>query len=181
MVKIQMNNQQDFHYNNKISLFNITTNPGAYFYVSSNTEIELTTNMNLNNGTWAELYITPACAGGARMGNNNDSNPNPYYTSLGTEIVKRNDKSKNFNIDSSNENFIVKPNPSNGNFQLILSGDYELPNKIIIRDVLSNVITIIENPSLSTYEFNLLNEASGVYMLSVYFNNKVVNKRIIKQ
>jgi Zn-dependent metalloprotease len=178
---LTINNQQDFHYNTKISLINITTNPGANFYVSSNTEIELTSDMNLNSGTFAELYIGNVCAGSARMGNTNPPNPTISDVMTEAEIVKRNNKIKNIELESIYDNFVVKPNPSSGNFQLILNGDYELPNKIIIRTVLGSTIKTIENPSSIIYNFDIQKEASGVYMISVYFDDKVVNKRIIKQ
>ncbi|HAD34437.1 MAG TPA: hypothetical protein DCF44_08060, partial [Chitinophagaceae bacterium] len=177
---LTVNNQQDFHYNNKILVKNVTTNPGALFYVSSNTEIELTNDINMNSGTWAELYITPQCAGGARAGNNEET-PSIQESSLESFSIENSKKPSLNSSVNMYKDIAVRPNPTNGDFQLSLgNSENGNPTKVVVRNIEGKEIQTISNPSKELYELSLTKEPSGVYMISIYYDKNVVNKKIIK-
>lgn len=170
---VTMNTPQSYHYNKKVTLQNVTTNPTAGLVVTSNTEIELINDINFNNGSDNELYITPACTGGARMGNPNSS------ANSNTDVDNTLSKTRSNQIIKND--FIVMPNPTTGVFKLQTNSDLEYPKQITIRDVLGQTVYDIENPNSFENEFNLSKENAGIYMINVFYNDKVMSKRIIKE
>lgn len=165
---VVINSLQPFHYNSKIMLQNVITNPTAGLVVSSKTQIELLNDISFNSGSENELYIAPACLGGARMGNPNvNQNADNILSTRINEINK---------ID-----FMIMPNPTTDIFKLQTNSDLEYPKQIIIRNVLDQTIYNIENPDSFEYEFNLSKENAGIYMINVFYSDKVISKRIIKE
>ena len=173
---ITVNTQFDKHQNSKISVQNVTVNNGP-FYVSSNTEIELLPDVNINSGTWAELYIAPACAGGARLANTNNENRDYTYNSSSSETENN---LKHADVESINSELNVFPNPNNGEFKLTLNNSIELPKSIVIRDVLGREIKTVINPTTYEHVFDLKNMNEGLYMINVFYSDKTLSKRIIK-
>ena len=72
------------------------------------------------------------------------------------------------------------PNPNNGNFILTLNNNLELPNMIVIRDVNGRIIKTLEKPELFSYNLNLSSESSGIYLISAYYSNEIISKKVIK-
>lgn len=163
------NSQYDIHYNAKVSLQNVTVNNGP-LYVTSNTEIELLPNININNGSIADLYIAPSpCVGGARFGNFGNQNNTSNQNSTNPEIKV-----------TSPISFLIIPNPSNGTFKVATDNSIEYPKQIIVRDVMGRNVKVIDNPISFETEINIETQNAGVYMISVYYSDKVLSKRIIK-
>ena len=166
------NSQYDIHYNAKVSLQNVTLNNGP-LYVTSNTEIELLPNINLNNGSFADLYIAPSpCVSGARFGNLGNQNNNSSSNQSSIELESNNKESTTF---------LIVPNPTNGFLKIETDNTLEYPKQIIIRDIMGRNVKIIDNPSSFEAEFNIENEKVGIYMISIYYSDKVISKKIIKQ
>jgi Zn-dependent metalloprotease len=142
---IVLNAPKSYHYNAKIALQNLITNAPAGLIVTSNTEIELLSEISFNSGSENELYITPACLGGARIGNPNttsDENTNSY-------LIENN---------SSVKDFVIMPNPTTGIFKLRANSNLEYPKQITIHNILGQTILNIENLNSFEYELNLLNK-----------------------
>lgn len=168
LKNVIINTPQSYHYNSKIALQNVTTNAPAGLIVTSNTEIELLNEISFNSGSENELYITPVCLGGARIGNPNttsDENTN-------SDLIENHSKVKDF---------VIMPNPTTGIFKLQANSNLEHPKQITIHNILGQTIFNIENPNSFEYEFNLLNQNAGIYMINVYYSNEVISKRIIKE
>lgn len=168
---------ENYQYNNKIEVQNFTANSGSDVTITSNTEIALLPNDDFNQGSIVNLYITPACVGGARLGNT----ANPRNEGLSSEAARTlSQETKNLNVNESQFSFAVIPNPTNGTFKLQTSNNLEYPKQIIIRDVMGRNVKIIDNPNAYEHEFNLEKESPGIYMINVYYTDKVISKRIIK-
>lgn len=75
----------------------------------------------------------------------------------------------------------IYPNPNSGEFNLILSNKIELPNSIIISDILGNDIKTIFKPTDYKYNFNIKELNNGLYIINVYYNDKIMSKRIVKE
>jgi len=170
---VTINSPQSYHYNAKVLLQNVITNPTAGLIVTSNTEIELLPEISFNSGSENELYITPACLGGARMAN---SNSNSNQNSENEQIQKKLESSSKVQND-----FNVMPNPTTGFFKLLANKELAYPKLITIHNVLGQIIYKIENPNSFEYEFNLIKENSGIYIINVFYDNTVMSKRIIKE
>ncbi len=170
---LTINSQYDVHYNAKVSLQNVAVNNGP-LYVTSNTEIELLPNVNVNQGSFADLHIAPACSGGARFGNTGGQNNN-----LENELNPI--KNETEDLLSREKTFLVIPNPTTGLLKLKTDNSLGYPNKIIVRDAMGRNVKVIDLPSSFEIEFNIENENAGIYMISIYYTDKVISKKVIKQ
>ncbi len=167
---LTITSQYDAHYNAKISLQNVTVNTGP-LYVSSNTQIELLPNININSGSVASFYIAPACAGGARMASTSDDN--------GTTAAQSNNLKLN-EEELKAFDFSILPNPNNGEFKLVFNNDTELPTSIVIRDLLGKEIKTIQNPTEYEYNINLNALTNGIYIINSFYPDKTISKKIVK-
>jgi bacillolysin len=174
---ITVNSQYDIHHNTAVSLQNITVNNGP-LYVTSNTEIELLPNININQNSVADLYITPYdCSLGARFSNTNGGSKNTASDN-NTDLV--NSKINN-NLQNQKETaFNVQPNPNNGTFKLTLNNNNELPKTIVIRDALGKEVKTIQNPTEYEYNFNLNELSGGLYIINGFYTDKTISTRFIK-
>ncbi len=169
----------NYHYNAKISMQNVTlANTGA-LDVSSNTEIELLPDINFNQGAIADLYIAPPnpCSAGAR-----EINPNNGNTSNNQNTFDENNTTalKNQIQNQKELAFNIIPNPNNGNFNLTLNNNNELPKSIIICNAQGKEVKTITNPTEYEYTFNLNQLSSGLYIINAFYNDKSISKRFIK-
>lgn len=155
------------HYNAKTTMQNVTVNNGP-LSVSSNTEIELLPAIGINPGAYAELYIAPACAGGARMAGT-DSGGNTDLSVAETE--------KNI---AGETDFMILPNPNDGIFTLRFTDGSALPELITIRDVTGREVKTIRNPTAYEYEFNFNSLNSGLYFINTTYPDKILSKKFIK-
>lgn len=77
---------------------------------------------------------------------------------------------------------VVYPNPSQGSFTLNLSGEQQTDYKIVVTDVLGNVV-LVKTAAAGTYQVNLdmSDKACGVYMLVI--NNSGAQKimKLVKE
>ena len=178
---VTINTPQNFNYNSQVTMYNVFTNVGANLVVTSNTEIQMFDVIDMNNGSEVSLYISPACIGGARPANPNNNNPlgllNEYSSVTINSISKNNTQTKQSQTSS---NLSIMPNPNNGNFILTLNNNLELPNMIVIRDVNGRIIKTLEKPELFSYNLNLSSESSGIYLISAYYSNEIISKKVIK-
>lgn len=155
------------------------TNAGSLVDIRAGQEITIKEGTIFKTGSNVHLFIEAfPCPAVLRMANPN--NNQPYANnSVSTHQVSA------LNLPSSNKNnsadyFAVIPNPTNGTFKLQTSNNLEYPKQIIIRDVLGRNVKIIDNPNAYEHEFNLEKESAGIYMINVYYTDKVISKRIIK-
>ncbi len=166
-----------YKYNSKVSLQNVSVNSGGVLDVSSNTEVEVLADFNSHSGSIADLYIAPSgCSGSARFGNTTPDRTIGSGNGMPTEFASEKDNKQFF----KETNFLIMPNPTTGFFKLQLDNSLEYPQKIIIRDVLGRIIKSVEHPDSFEFEFSLANEKEGVYVINVYYNDKVISKRVIK-
>lgn len=84
-------------------------------------------------------------------------------------------------LSDSNVIYKLYPNPTSGTFILKPNNNLEYPKQIIIRDVMGRNVKVIDKPAGYEHELNLEKEPSGIYMITVYYSDKVISKRIIKK
>ncbi len=161
----------DYHYNSSINIQNVTVTGSGELNVSSNQQIRVTPSFASNIGGETHLYIAAGCEGGARP--NNSSSSQNQDTTDSSSVIKQ-------NIADRNLNFSISPNPSNGLFVVELDNNREYPTQIVVRDVLGRVVKTIVNPKEYKQEISLYNENNGVYVISVYYNDKIINERLMK-
>lgn len=186
---IQLGNKTEtspnsYHYNNALRLDLYTVQPSVIVNVSSNQEI-VVSSMHLNapiypptfgdthfkSGSETHLYIAPACTGGARMANNYNSNSSSTKDS--NILEKNNSKVKAYDLN-------IYPNPNSGEFTLLLDNQIELPKSIVVRDNMGKEIKTIINPTLYEQTFDMRNLNDGLYIINVFYSDKTISKRIVK-
>lgn len=170
---------KNYNYNARMQVYNYVTNPSTIVDMSSNDNIwffsedppqtagAVAKDVYIKSGSEFHAYIAPACSGGARMGNPNQTSTNENFL----EKTSSNQYTKS--------DFVIMPNPTTGIFKLQTNTDLEYPKQIIIRNVMGQTIRNIENVSSFENEFNLSKENAGIYVINVYYNDKVMSKRII--
>jgi hypothetical protein len=170
---------KNYHYNTRIEVTNYKINPSVMVNMSSNDFIHLyssTSNSNPDNieikfGSEFHAYIAPGCPGGSRM-----ENPN-YQNNVSDNNSKIISKESVSNIQTD---FNVLPNPNNGKFKVILNNDNELPKSIIICDVLGREVLNVHASDQYEIDVNLKELGDGIYFVNIYFSDKTVSKRVIK-
>lgn len=153
----------------------IVIKPGTYFKPGSFVHV-VATNVQCSDNLIAGDDIDFFCTANVSMktvGQNTPSNPNIQNT-------KKENIHDNFSDKIFETSFAVMPNPTNGTFKLQANNNLEYPKQIIIRDVLGRNVAVIENMNTYEYEFNLEKESPGIYMITVYYTDKVISKRVIK-
>ncbi len=175
---ITVNSQYDIHHNTTVSLQNVTVNNGP-LYVTSNTEIQLLPDININQNSVADLYIAPYdCSLGARFSNTNGGGKNTD-SNTNTDIVN---SKINESLQNQNELlFNVQPNPNNGEFKLTLNNNNELPKSITIRDYQGKEVKTINNPTEYELNIDLKTLNNGLFIITANYGDVIMSKRIIKQ
>lgn len=157
------------HYNNKVKLEDVKV-IGGLFDVSSNVEIELVNPISMFNGSSAALYIAPACSGGAR--------PIQQINPIESDILI----SEDFTSSRTRvPDFYITPNPNNGRFSMNLNIENELPQQIVIVDLLGREVMRIDNPSSYEQEIIIPENQSGLFVLNLKYGNEFVSQRILVQ
>ena len=126
----------------------------GYYYLNA---INTTNNNgNFNDAQGAVINIFPSTMSGAKLTDEN----------------------------STSDEAVIYPNPSNGSFSLMINNDYSGQVSIKILDMTSRVIEnviIDKNDSFISHNFNLSHLSNGLYYVSIENNNnRLVKKFIIK-
>jgi bacillolysin len=162
----------NYHYNTRINVAKYIVNPSVVVNMSSNDYIHLSStspdDVIIKSGAEFHAYIAPGCTDGSRM-----SNLLTYSTE---ETSTQNKKIKN---NENNTEINVFPNPNTGEFKLTLNNEIELPYSIIIRDVLGKELISIQNPNKYEFNFDLREYNSGIYFINVFYNGRILSKKII--
>jgi Zn-dependent metalloprotease len=173
----------NYNYNQSLNFTQYKINPSVNVDISSNIEIAFesyawpnATNPTINReveflpNSDVSAYIAPApCIGSARFGNFGNQNNISNQNSINPEIKV-----------TSPISFLIIPNPTNGAFKVATDNSIEYPKQIIVRDVMGRNVKVIDNPISFETEINIETQNAGVYMISVYYSDKVLSKRIIK-
>lgn len=72
------------------------------------------------------------------------------------------------------------PNPNNGQFQIQLSEEHELPTSINIQNILGQVVLNMDVTSNNT-KVDLNDTPKGIYMVLINYREYVITKKIIKE
>lgn len=110
---------------------------------------------------------------------NPNTNPDPNYIIpaplIADEDIVPDDEQINeiFNIS-------IFPNPNNGQFNIQLSEDEELPTSISIQNILGQVVLTRDVTSNNT-QVDLNEAPKGIYMLLINYKQYTITKKIIKQ
>ncbi|MCB9360567.1 MAG: PKD domain-containing protein [Flavobacteriales bacterium] len=87
--------------------------------------------------------------------------------------------STNVNINEINStNISIAPNPSSGEFTIKLNDNHVIDH-ILVYDKLGKVVLSESKINSSNYQFNLSNEAKGIYLIQVYFGKEAIIRKII--
>jgi Zn-dependent metalloprotease len=178
-TSINQNGTSSVHYNNAIEMFGGSFSSTSHLDMSSNTEIMIPGPVaDFNLGSDIQLYIAPACAGGARVANTGDADAQEIRDGASTESVSKND----FDLLATDpENgFAVIPNPTNGKFKISVNRSIEYPQLIQVSDALGKTVLEIKSPSAFESEVDLSDYKEGLYIVKVNYENKLVTKKIVK-
>lgn len=177
-----VNSQTDIHYNSKVSLQNVTANAPS-LYVTSNTEIELINDVNLNAGSWVELYIAPvSCSGAARLINPNGDGSGRGQTANATTQSNsaRSAVPVILNENDSRDNTYIQPNPSNGVFTLLLNENRETPQSVTVLDYQGKVVKEFSTINRHELDVNITELNTGIYFVKITYPDAVLLKKIVK-
>lgn len=177
-----VNSQTDIHYNSKVSLQNVTANAPS-LYVTSNTEIELINDVNLNAGSWVELYIAPvSCSGAARLINPNGDGSGRGQTANATTQSNsaRSAVPVILNENDSRDNTYIQPNPSNGVFTLLLNENRETPQNVTVLDYQGKVVKEFSTINRHELDVNITELNTGIYFVKITYPDAVLLKKIVK-
>ena len=86
----------------------------------------------------------------------------------------------NNSIPENNENtceFLIYPNPNHGTFSIKLSNENRELQKIIIADARGYVVYNNNDHKIVTNKIQLANPVSGIYIISLYFKNKLLTSK----
>ena len=170
---------KSYSYNTNIQVFDYKTNASTIVDVASGDYIQFYgedyptapaathKDVIINSGSEFHAYITPGCTGGARMADISIHNSND-------------DDSEHEKMDKNNARINVFPNPNTGDFKVILDNDKELPQSIVIRDILGKEVKSIKNPTEYEYGFDMKSYNSGIYFINVFYSGKTISEKIIK-
>jgi hypothetical protein len=162
-----------------LNVFN-TINNGASAKYHAGSEVRLKPGFSALAGSYFHGYIEGCTGNYYRVINPNINNDQTEAETL----VDLNYPTKNSIGDVSNSNaseVLIIPNPTTGIFKVRTNNYFEFPKQIIIRDIMSRNVKVLTNINTFENEFNLQEENSGVYMISIYYSDKVISKRVIKQ
>lgn len=107
-------------------------------------------------------------------------NPDPDYVPL-PPLLSDEEAIAIKQSNNSNLNDVIKifPNPSNGNFKLILNTNNVLPNSLTILDSQGKILKQIENPNQYEYDFKFVELAVGLYLVNANYNDYVLSQKFI--
>ena len=129
--------------------------------------ISLRDGFTAENGSDFEAIIAPC--------------PNYYRVSNFTNDIIFYDELQNENLNESEDAISVFPNPTGSTFKLQIVDEEEYPKQITVHNVLGQRIYSIDNPISFEYEFNLSKENAGIYMVNIYYSDKIISKHLIKE
>ncbi len=116
------------------------------------------------------------CTGTYFKMNSSNSNDNSKTDKENTvDIINLSDRPIEDRID-----FNIYPNPNNGNFKLTLNNNAELPESISIKDILGKEVKVINEPTKYEYDFEMKEFDQGLYIINVYYSDKTISKKVIK-
>jgi hypothetical protein len=78
----------------------------------------------------------------------------------------------------STEGFDLYPNPTAGNVKITTSS---LMDKIVVRNILGEIVEVIQTPSSTQVEVNSQKLETGVYFVTVYAGNQQMTQKFIKE
>lgn len=120
------------------------------------------------------ISVTPpsTCTSTNKAQDHNSSRSNKSNTITGPLV--------NIEEDESSAFMNVFPNPSNGEFVLVVNPDLVSNYQIQITDATGRIVYEYSSSGAST-TINLSNFSSGVYHMQIFANDQVFNKKLIKQ
>jgi hypothetical protein len=77
--------------------------------------------------------------------------------------------------------FKILPNPNNGKFKIILDKNINLPEKIIVSDLLGKSLIVLTTPFEYELEIDILSLKAGIYFVNVYFDSVIQSYKVVKQ
>ena len=119
------------------------------------------------------------CERGCNNGKNKDMDEyeSTIFDSNSDEIVQ---ESMVTSVSENYENttkFIIYPNPNQGSFSIKLSNEQSELQKIIITDIRGVVIYNNNDTNIVTNNIQLTNPAPGLYIISLYFKDKILTSK----
>ena len=74
------------------------------------------------------------------------------------------------------------PNPSSGEFDVVIDDDYTGSYQLVVRDFSGNALesrTILKDEKMVKARIDLKQAVEGVYLLTVYGNGQTMNRKIV--
>lgn len=167
---------ENYAYNNEVQLVNFTALSGSNVTVTSGIQVSIEPQFAADNGSVFSAYITPACPGGARVAGQTSPTLSPQASASTVGLQN----SGSANALNTARDFALVPNPNNGSFVLTLNNRISPPEKVLITDVLGNVIRSVNNPEQFELSFELGDRPAGIYFVQVLYPGQVISKKMLK-
>ena len=161
-------NSAAYHFNNEVTLKNFTASSFNNVTVTSNVQVDLLGESSIIPDAYSleyAAYITPSCAGGARMADNNNNGKNPIGNNS-TVLDNGGSLQPAQNATSAKKTASTKvyPNPSNGMISIERNSDE--PVNITLSN-LSGQIVYTSNVTGALNNLDISVVQNGVYLLQV--------------
>ena len=146
-------------------------NSGATGLYHAAHEVKMSAGFKAVQGSYFHGYIAGCNTGYYRLADTTAEQPDEPQT--GSSIPNRTLVDQSFRTS-------VIPNPSNGQFTVLLDHNSEYPESILVVDVVGKAI--YERSTFSTYEpvVDLKDAADGMYLLKISYKDNVITRRIVK-
>lgn len=168
------NISRNYNYNNQVTHQNYIATGGASYNVSSNVEVVFLSNVDILGCTYDGI-IAPACNGaGARFSNGfvEESNETENIKTLKSESTL-------LNVDKICA-IEIFPNPSTGMFKISPRNCIQNIREISLQNTVGKIIYHTNEITKSEINIDLSNASNGLYVLKVFYEDKVLVQKLIK-
>ena len=162
---------------NSITATNTINNGGTARYHAGN-YLSLSPGFSALQGSYFHAYVEGCTGNYFRKANPSDSIFDTEETS--SEEYQMKNLEQVVNNDFKQNELNVFPNPTNGEFKLVLNRNYELPSSIKIKDVFGKEIESITTLKEYEYSFDLKNYTNGIYFINVIYSDKTISRKLVK-
>jgi hypothetical protein len=181
-VSLLNQNVSNSQVGDNISIYNSSI--GSPINVVATNQIEVLPNSSFTSGNYFIAPIDCNNMSGFRRHDENVSNnveDEIIYDNVELSNSVKNSPDNTSNQSSSNDKVTIVPNPNTGSFAINISQGGGILKSIEIQNLFGNVILKFFGPFDPQTEVNIQDQPSGLYLVKISYDDKVIVKKIIKQ
>jgi Zn-dependent metalloprotease len=167
---------ENYKHNSTVHISNFVAQaPSGEVTVTSNTEIGILPNTEVEPGAIFNAYIATLCNGNAARSANLVENTavedNKLATVTANELISL----------PSPEEIKVTPNPSEGLFNVSLDNRKTFPDKVSLIDIMGRVVAEVNNIHSYNLNIDISNLSDGAYVVKAVYPSQVITRRVVKR